>query len=100
MNGMISGLGLGLMYLPAIVCVTIYFEKYRSLATGIAVCGSGLGTFLMAPLTELLVSNYSWRGAFLLIGALMLNCIVFGILFRPLLPPPTPPSINQVCLTL
>lgn len=39
-----AGLGFGLIYLPAIVSVTIYFEKYRSLATGIAVCGSGFGT--------------------------------------------------------
>lgn len=29
------GLGFGLMYCPAIVIVTIYFEKYRSLATGL-----------------------------------------------------------------
>lgn len=28
------GTGLGLIYLPAIVSVTMYFEKYRSLATG------------------------------------------------------------------
>lgn len=32
------GLGLGLVYLPAIVCVTCYFEKKRAFATGIAVC--------------------------------------------------------------
>lgn len=37
-------MGFGLIYLPAIVSVTMYFEKYRSLATGIAVCGSGFGT--------------------------------------------------------
>lgn len=30
------GMGLGLIYLPAIVSVTMYFEKYRSLATGMA----------------------------------------------------------------
>lgn len=39
-----AGMGFGLIYLPAIVSVTMYFEKYRSLATGIAVCGSGFGT--------------------------------------------------------
>ena len=32
--GIVMGLGFGLMYCPAIVIVTIYFEKYRSLATG------------------------------------------------------------------
>lgn len=32
--GIGTGMGLGLIYLPAIVSVTMYFEKYRSLATG------------------------------------------------------------------
>ena len=47
-----KGLGFGLIYLPAIVSVSIYFEKKRAFATGIAVCGSGVGTFIMAPVTK------------------------------------------------
>lgn len=82
--GVGAGLGLGLIYLPAIVSVTTYFEKYRSLATGIAVCGSGFGTFIFAPLTEYLIKNYTWRGALLIIAGIVLNCILFGALFRPL----------------
>lgn len=81
--GVGAGFGLGLIYLPAIVSVTIWFEKYRSLATGIAVCGSGFGTFIFAPLTELLVTSYSWRGAMLIIAGIVLNCIIFGAMFRP-----------------
>ena len=46
------GLGFGLIYLPAIVSVSVYFEKKRAFATGIAVCGSGVGTFIMAPVTK------------------------------------------------
>lgn len=76
-------MGFGLVYLPAIVSVTCYFEKYRSLATGIAVCGSGLGTFIFAPLTEFFVDEYGWRGALLLISSLVLQCTTFGALFRP-----------------
>lgn len=82
--GIGTGLGLGLIYLPAIVSVTTYFEKYRSLATGIAVCGSGFGTFLFAPLTEFLIGAFTWRGALLVIAGIVLNCILFGALFRPL----------------
>lgn len=78
----------GLIYLPAIVSVTMYFEKYRSLATGIAVCGAGFGTFIFAPLTETLISNYSWREAMLVIAGVVFTCILFGALFRPLAPVP------------
>ncbi|PSN54235.1 hypothetical protein C0J52_09250, partial [Blattella germanica] len=81
--GLGTGFGFGLIYLPAIVSVTCYFEKYRSLATGIAVCGSGLGTFAFAPLTEYLITEYGWRGAMLIIAALVLNCMILGALFRP-----------------
>ena len=50
--GVMTGVGFGFIYLPAIVSVSVYFEKKRAFATGIAVCGSGLGTFIMAPVTS------------------------------------------------
>ncbi|XP_059046184.1 monocarboxylate transporter 14 isoform X2 [Achroia grisella] len=81
--GVGAGFGFGLIYLPAIVSVTVWFERYRSLATGIAVCGSGLGTFLFAPITSALISEYGWRGAMAIIGALILNCVPLGLMFRP-----------------
>ncbi|XP_063913750.1 monocarboxylate transporter 9 isoform X1 [Zophobas morio] len=82
--GIGTGLGFGLIYLPAIVSVTTYFEKKRSLATGIAVCGSGFGTFVFAPIITKLLSEYGWRGAMLIIAGTVLECIIFGALFRPL----------------
>ena len=56
--GILAGTGLGLMYVPAVVAVGHYFDKRRALATGIAVCGSGAGTFVLAPLASfLLIKN-------------------------------------------
>lgn len=78
------GFGFGLIYLPAIVSVTTYFEKKRSLATGIAVCGSGFGTFIFAPIINKLLLEYGWRGAMLIISAVVFECIIFGAMFRPL----------------
>ena len=34
--GVVGGLGFGMVFLPAIVCVGMYFEQRRALATGIA----------------------------------------------------------------
>ncbi|XP_055303521.1 monocarboxylate transporter 12-like [Sitodiplosis mosellana] len=78
------GCGLGLIYLPAIVSVTTYFEKYRSVATGIAVAGSGLGTFIFAPLIDILIQELTWRGTLLVLSGIVLNCAIFGAMFRPL----------------
>jgi MFS family permease len=71
-----AGIGFGLIYLPAVVCVGYYFETKRSLATGIAVCGSGFGTFAFAPLATMLLENFDWRGANLILAGLILNCAV------------------------
>lgn len=77
--------------------VTSYFEKRRAFATGIAVCGSGIGTAILSPLFQYLIELMGWKGAMLVISALMLLCCLFGILFRPL--PPvveTPQEYNSL----
>ena len=79
-----AGIGFGLMYLPAIVMVGFYFEKRRAFATGIAVCGSGIGAFVFAPVCDRLLSIYGWQGATWIIAGVVLNGVVVGALFRPL----------------
>lgn len=77
-----------MIYLPSVVAVGYYFESRRSLATGIAVCGSGVGTFSFAPLAALLLNEFgSWQNANFLLAGLILNCAVFGALMRPLVYP-------------
>lgn len=60
------GIGFGLIYVPAVITTGFYFEKWRALATGIAVCGSGIGTFLLAPFTAYCIERFGWRGAILI----------------------------------
>lgn len=60
--GVIAGFGLSLCYVAAVVIVAYYFDSKRSLATGLSVCGSGIGTFVFAPLTQILLVEYGWRG--------------------------------------
>uniref|UniRef100_A0AAF5HY67 Major facilitator superfamily (MFS) profile domain-containing protein n=1 Tax=Strongyloides stercoralis TaxID=6248 RepID=A0AAF5HY67_STRER len=82
--GAICGIGFGLIYCPAIVIVTMYFEKYRALATGIAVCGAGVGTAVISPLQEYLIQHYSWQFCMRVNAGLALICIVAGLTFAPL----------------
>jgi MFS family permease len=82
--GIVSGFGLALCYVTAVVIVAYYFEKRRSLATGLSVCGSGIGTFLFAPLTTFLVTEFGWRGTTLILAGLFLNMAVCGALMRDL----------------
>ncbi|CAG9787870.1 unnamed protein product [Diatraea saccharalis] len=84
--GVIGGIGLCMIYMPAVLTVGFYFEKWRALATGLALCGSGVGTFVMAPLTDKLNESFGWRVTVLVHAGTLLSCIVFGAMFRPIEP--------------
>lgn len=82
--GFMGGFGFGMIYLPAVVAVGYYFETKRSLATGIAVCGSGFGTFMFAPFATWLLDNFDWKSANQILAGLILTCAAFGALMKPL----------------
>ncbi|KAI5703978.1 hypothetical protein M8J75_000641 [Diaphorina citri] len=90
-----TGLGFGLIYLPAIVSVTCYFERLRSLATGIAVCGSGLGTIIFAPIIDYTVREYGWKITLLVLSVTVLSAVLFGILLRPLEEQPVEEPVEE-----
>lgn len=61
-----------------------YFCERKALAYGIAMSGSGIGTFILAPVVQLLIEHYSWRGALLILGGVVSNLCVCGALLRPI----------------
>lgn len=69
-----------------------YFNKRKALAYGIAMSGSGIGTFILAPAVQLLIEQFSWRGALLILGGFVLNLCVCGALMRPI-------SLKEDCKT-
>ena len=80
-----AGVGFGMMYLPAIVIVSFYFDRRRSLATGISVCGSSVGGFIVPPMLEHLIRRYGWPHTSFAIAAAMLLGAFAGMLFKPIL---------------
>lgn len=82
--GVIGGIGFSLIYIPAVITVGYYFERWRALATGAAMCGSGVGTFAINELVTYLIREYGWRQTLLVESALILLCAIFGSTFRPL----------------
>ncbi|XP_055626521.1 uncharacterized protein LOC129768720 isoform X2 [Toxorhynchites rutilus septentrionalis] len=80
--GIISGLGLGVGYVTAVVSIAFWFDKKRTFATGIGASGTGIGTFLYAPLTQWLIENFGWRGTTLILAGTLANLCVMGALMR------------------
>ncbi|KAF9352407.1 hypothetical protein BGX26_009768 [Mortierella sp. AD094] len=56
-QGVLFGIGASFAYYPAIAVPSQYFVKHRGLAIGIAVSGTGLGGFGLAPLTNTLIEK-------------------------------------------
>ncbi|XP_044308061.1 monocarboxylate transporter 2-like isoform X2 [Varanus komodoensis] len=85
-GGFITGLGLALNLQPSVIIIGKYFLKKRPLANGLAMAGSPVMLCTLAPLNQLLFDHFGWRGSFMILGALLLNCCVAGALFRPVGP--------------
>ena len=71
------------MYLPAVVIVTIYFEKRLSFAMSIASCGAGVATFTFAPIVNLLDENYGWEFTLIILGIIAFIGAPLGMLYKP-----------------
>ncbi|XP_073802379.1 uncharacterized protein isoform X1 [Danio rerio] len=97
--GVIGGLGLAFNLQPALTMIGRYFYKKRPIANGFAMAGSPVFLSTLAPLNQYLINEYGWRGSFLILGGLLLNCCVAGSLMRPLVAPAgsiAPPPVVEV----
>lgn len=84
--GVIGGLGLAFNLNPALTMIGKYFYKKRPLANGLAMAGSPVFLSTLAPLNQAFFDIFDWRGSFLILGGLLLNCCVAGSLMRPIGP--------------
>nr|XP_056702695.1 monocarboxylate transporter 2 [Euleptes europaea] len=84
--GVIGGLGLALNLQPALTMIGKYFYKKRPIANGLAMAGSPVFLSTLAPLNQFLFNVFGWKGSFLILGGLLLNCCVAGALMRPVGP--------------
>ncbi|XP_056116968.1 monocarboxylate transporter 5 [Rhinichthys klamathensis goyatoka] len=95
--GLVVGLGFALLYQATSVVTVTYFRK--RLATAYSIGRSGMGlTFALAPFTQLLLDQYAWQGALLILGGLMLNLVASGMLLRPI--NVRPPALHMSNSTL
>jgi len=74
--GLGLGVGIALVYTPAIGCVQPWFTRRRGLAAGLASAGIGAGTLVVPLLAAAAITQWQWRGAMV---ALALGVGVFGL---------------------
>ncbi|NWA27763.1 MFS transporter [Pseudomonas gingeri] len=83
------GLGVGLVYVPMVTAVQRWFVKNRSQASGIALAGTGVGTFVGPSAAGLLMEHFSWESTLQIFAVAIL---VVGLLVTSLVrnPPQAP----------
>ena len=62
----------GLIKIGTAPAVGKWFSKFRGRATGIILFSESAGMTIMAPIVQLVIINYSWRTAWLMLGGGML----------------------------
>uniref|UniRef100_A0A8C4X0I4 Major facilitator superfamily (MFS) profile domain-containing protein n=1 Tax=Eptatretus burgeri TaxID=7764 RepID=A0A8C4X0I4_EPTBU len=93
---MFIGLGCALCFSPTVALIGLHFPQRCSMTTGLAMSGNGVGTFILAPISQILVEVYTWRGDLLILGGLMAHTCICAAFLRP--PPSTPSSpATQPC---
>lgn len=68
---------------PSLTIIGTYFQVKRPMANGLAMTGSPVILSTLAPLNQFLFDSFGWRGSFLILGSIVLNCCVAGALMRP-----------------
>ena len=68
--GFFAGFGFGLIYTPGNIICSYYFLKRRALATGIAVCGGGIGTIVIPEVINFFKESYGWKGCAIIYAAM------------------------------
>lgn len=84
--GVITGLGFCFSFQPAVTILGHYFVRRRVFANAMSSTGTALGLCTLPVLGNYLHIEYGWRGSFLILGAVLLNCCVCGAVMRPLQP--------------
>jgi MFS transporter, MCT family, solute carrier family 16 (monocarboxylic acid transporters), member 9 len=80
--GLIAGFGLSLVYVTSMFILVRWFDNKLSFTMGISSAGSGIGTFIFAPVVQFLFDEYDLSGTLLILAGLFLNIVVFGALMR------------------
>ncbi|KZS88638.1 MFS general substrate transporter [Sistotremastrum niveocremeum HHB9708] len=79
-QGVMFGLGVGLVYMPTLPVLTQWFNKRRGLANGLASGGAGAGALVISILTRNNIQKLSLKWAFIINGLIAFALLTPSVL--------------------
>ncbi len=62
---------------------------------GLVTAGTGIGALSFGPLANFLMGKFGWKVGMLIFAGIMLTCILFGAIMKPLKPQRVPIKRQQ-----
>ena len=79
----VNGIGVGLATSAAFVALNHYFKHKRGQAVGLSMAGTAIGMLIMPQLVRVLLEQFGFRGAVLMLAGVALNSTVGAVLLQP-----------------
>ncbi|MBN2060613.1 MAG: MFS transporter [Deltaproteobacteria bacterium] len=76
--GVLVSMGMGGVWVPQLSTISRWFIKNRSLMTGIAVAGMGIGGLIGPIVVSRLILTYNWRLTYAIIGIVTFLVLIFA----------------------
>ena len=67
----------------ALALISSYFTTYYHAATNIVTTGLPSAITIFAPVTQLFIDTYGWRGTMILLGGINFHCVAAGAILKP-----------------
>ena len=75
--GVLTAIGIaGIGRVPHSVLLSDWFVKRRGTVVGIAFSGLGVGVLVIGPVSQILISSFGWRTAYMILGLMILALLL------------------------
>ena len=79
--GVIIGTGMSGLWIPPLSTVARWFDRSRSLMTGITISGLTVGQIIGPPVISRLIDKFDWRDTYVMLAVAVFVVVVFSALF-------------------